>query len=328
MVETPRYYASIPRIWAQMTVHNTWGILNVFDMVWLRPFPAGRIAADHPFCTGIDPQTSRPIWTSNLVFRAPRRRHFDASDEEIVESVGSHLATLCAQAASSAESPEGRPSRMPPAILYIHGAVHYNGGLLLFDDFAQAIEHFSNEAFRAEFRRFVREEKREPVTIFRDRDYDRREFIEFVCFLRTVLPWFSNSNGNRARIGWGNPSPYPAVNTITGNWIADTRLVGTGGGDRVCRPAIDRSRYFQDAYAPGSRTKATLPERLLATFTERRVEARGARGNLFFVDLRKLRRGRRFYSRSMMGPLGRWWMRLRGPNGRFAPNDYHFGIDS
>ena len=73
-------------------------------------------------------------------------------------------------AAASASHPRGWPAPMPPGILYLHGGVHYNGGWLLFNDFKEAIEHFSDPKFAAEFRRFVREQGREPITLFRNRD--------------------------------------------------------------------------------------------------------------------------------------------------------------
>ena len=38
-----RYYVNVPRIWLQLTLHNTWGILNVLDIIWLRPMPGGMI---------------------------------------------------------------------------------------------------------------------------------------------------------------------------------------------------------------------------------------------------------------------------------------------
>src|SRR6185369_17052937 len=147
--------------------------------------PGGLLEECHPFCTGIDPQTGRSIWNSNVLFRSKRRESWPGpispdSDEEIVEKVGHHLCKQVLMAAASPEHPRGRPSPMPPGILYLHGGVHYNGGWLLFNDFKEAIEHFSDRRFAAEFRRFVKEQRREPITLFRDRDYDRDEFARFV----------------------------------------------------------------------------------------------------------------------------------------------------
>src|SRR5438046_7278813 len=84
------YYASVPRNWLQLTLHNTWGILNVLDIIWLRPMPGGLIDETHPFCTGIDPPTGKCIWNSNVLFRSPRRESWPAGaapdvDEEIID---------------------------------------------------------------------------------------------------------------------------------------------------------------------------------------------------------------------------------------------------
>src|SRR5215216_1379216 len=180
-----KYYLMVPKTWLQLTAHNTWGILNVLDIIWLRPMPGGLIEEDHPFCTGIDSATGEEIWNSNVVFASPRREPWPQGalapdpDCEIIEKLGRHLCKQVRMAAATAEFPTGRPSPMPPGILYLHGGVHYNGGWLLFNDFGDAIRHFSDPRFAAEFRRFVREQKREPVTVFRDRDYDRDAFARF-----------------------------------------------------------------------------------------------------------------------------------------------------
>lgn len=294
------YYAKVPWIWLRLTLHNTWGILNVLDLIWLRPVPGGLIDEDHPFCTGLDPATGREIWWSNLLYRTPRRTVWPEGqepelDETIVRKTGLHLCHQVQQAASGPGHPTGRASPMPPGILYIHGGVHYNGGWLLFNDFAEGIRHFSDPRFRAEFRRFVREQKREPVTLFRDRHYDRDEFARFVCFLRSVLPWFSNCNGPKKFVLWGNPAPYPAVNTITGHWIRDTRALKSPAQRRtVARPPLRAHGYFQNGPYAGDRDTTCWPENLLAWLTHHRIRARGRKENLYFVDKRKTRAGFRF----------------------------------
>lgn len=311
-----RYYLSVPGNWLQLTLHNTWGILNVLDIIWLRPMPGGLLDATHPFCTGVNPATGQPIWPANVIFRTPPRRTWRADqrppedDDTLVQKVGEHLARQVRFAAASAEHPTGQPAPMPPGILYLHGGVHYNGGWLIFNDFPEAIEHFSDPKFAAEFRRFVREQGREPVTLFRDREYDREEFAGFVCFLRTIFPWFSNSNGPKKFVLWGNPSPYPAVNTITGNWIGDCRALKTAAGrTNVARPPIPARSYFQNGPYRGERNTTLWPERLLARFTDRRIRLRGARENLYFVDKRKLKQGERFGPEPIPTPwrrLSRW----------------------
>lgn len=294
------YCCRVAKNWTQLTIHNTWGILNVLDIIWLRPMPGGLIDETHPFCTGLNPTTGQPVWWANLLFHTPRREVCDGvippeSDQAIIERVGDYLRRQVLLAAATPQHPQGRPARMPPGILYLHGGVHYNGGWLLFNDFKEAIEHYSDPRFRAELKRFVREQKREPITIFRERDYDRQEFARFVCFMRSVLPWFSNSNGPKKFVLWGNPAPYPAVNTITGNWIADCRALKTEHGRmKVARPPIPTERYFQTGPYRGDVNTTRWPEHLLALFTERRIALRGEKENLYFVDKRRLNAGHRF----------------------------------
>ncbi len=307
------YYLTVPKTWLQLTAHNSWGILNVLDIIWLRPMPGGIIDENHPFCTGLDPETQRFIWPSNILFRSQRRESWPPhnrpdSDEEIVIKVADHLRRQVLLAAATPGHPTGRASAMPPGILYLHGGVHYNGGWLLFNDFKDAIEHFTDQKFAGEFRRFVKEQRREPVTLFRDRDYDRDEFAHFVCFMRTIFPWFSNSNGPKKFVLWGNPSPYPAVNTITGNWIRDCRaLKSREGRQSVALPPVPQGRYFKNGPYRGDRNVTLWPERLLARLTQKRIGIRGEKENLYFVDKRKLKKGLRFGPAPIPNP----WQRLR-----------------
>jgi hypothetical protein len=315
------YCGMVPLNWFLLTLHNSWGILNVIDIIWWRPMPGGLINAEHPFCTGSIPGTTRPIWTSNILFRSSAR-DWDSglqspdTDEQIVVKVGRHLAHQVQQVAATTSHPHGTASRMPPGILYLHGGVHYNGGWLIFNDFADAIKHFSDPRFAKEFRRFVREQGREPVTLFRDRDYDRREFGRFVCFMRTIFPWFSNSNGPKKFVLWGNPSPYPAVNTITGNWMRDCRLLQhEEGRTQAPRPPIPTANYFQDGPYCGDRSTTRWPENLLAAFTDVRIRSRGEKENLYFVDKRKLQRGFRYGPKPIPTPrrrLERRWKSFLG----------------
>lgn len=291
MTATLRYYARLPGTWGRQVLHNGWGIANVADLLWLRPMADGLIDAAHPFCTGVEARSGAPIWPQNVIFTGPRaadlRDHRGRpleSDAAIVSRVGRFMAGIVAQSAA------GRPraGRMPPAVNYLHGGVHYNGGWLLFDDFADAIEHFSDPRFAAELVRFVRAEDREPVVVFRRRDYDRRDYARFVCMLRSTFHWFANSNGPKRRVLWGNPAPYASVNIITGRWIRDVRRLGTARGRAAApRPPI-AARYFEGGPYRGPRREPKLPEKLLAAATERRIRARGGKGNLFFVDQRKL----------------------------------------
>src|SRR5215216_4024046 len=102
-----KYYAMVPRNWLQLTVHNTWGILNVLDIIWLRPMPGGLIDEDHPFCTGLNLATGELIWNSNVIFRTRRRASWPNGalapdpDEEIINKVGHHLRKQVLMAAAS-----------------------------------------------------------------------------------------------------------------------------------------------------------------------------------------------------------------------------------
>jgi len=310
------YYAALPAIYLRQIVSNVRGIATVVDMLWLRPVAGGLLAPDHPCCTGRQHGSDRTVWADNLVFAAPRDRarattetsaetHAE-TDAEIVSRVGRYMAAMVRRAAATPAHPHGAPSRMPPAINYLHGPVHYNGGWFVFDSFADAIEHVSDPAFRRELHRFVRVERREPLFVFRDRDYDREEFAQFVCFLRSVLPWFSNSNGPKRKVLWGNPAPYAVVNLITGNWIRETRrLIDARTRDAVARPPIDAGRYFRASYR-GWRRHTLWPERMLARITARRIQMRGAKGNLFFVDERALREQARARHQGAATRTGVW----------------------
>lgn len=289
----------VARIWSGQVLHNLWGIVNVLDITRFRPLPVGLLPAEHPLVTGVEPASGRPIWPQNIVFATPPRPG-DEPDDEIVTKVGRHLARMVRLSVPEAAWPEGRPSRMPPAINYLHAGVHYPGAWLVFSTFPEAIRHFSDPRFVAELQRLVRTERREPITVFRERDYTHDEFAAFVAFLRTQLPWFSNSNGPGRRVLWGNPSPYAAVNTITGNWMRTVRAIAAGRADDAALPPI-RAPYFRGTYA-GPRDTATRLERALAHATRWRIDLRGAREGLFFIDKRLLDAGWRFIGRRLVPP--------------------------
>jgi hypothetical protein len=170
-------------IWTRLTVHNTWGIINVFNIVWIRPMSGGLLKADHPMVTGVNPENGEFIWKQNIIFQSIRNAKYDVgpTDIEIVCDVGNYMRKMVEVSSASEEYPKGKANRMPPAINYIHGCVHYNGGFFLFNDFQDAISHFSNIDFQKSFKQFVREEGREPVTIFRNRNYDRIEYLFVFC---------------------------------------------------------------------------------------------------------------------------------------------------
>ncbi len=281
------YWLGLPARWAYQAAHNGHGILRVLDITILRPMTAGLVAPDHPWVTGINPATGRTIWADNVIYRSPRTRPGLPGDDRVLDATGRFLAARVARSAATPEIPVGPRRRMPHGINYIHGACHYNSGLVLFDDLADGFRHVTSPAFRAEVKRFVKRERREVLFLFRDRDYSLREFAYFGCCLRTLFPWFCNVNGPKARVLWGNAAPFPAANLITGAWVRDVlALRRPGGADEVVRPSIAPREYFTAVAYPDGRSEATWPEKLLAWGTHLRVRLRGARGGMFFVDRR------------------------------------------
>lgn len=282
------YWAGLPLRWGYQALHNSHGILRVCDIVCLRPLPAGLVGPDHPWVTGRNPATGRPIWPENVVYRTPPSAGL-ASDAVVLTATGKFLAERVRQSAVVPELPCGPKRRMPHGINYIHGASHYNSGLILLNDFAEGYRHVTCPAFRREVRRFVRREKREVLFLFRDRRYEPRDYADFSCCVRTVFPWFCNPNGPNKRVLWGNAAPFPAANLITGRWVRDVyALKAPGGAAKVVRPPIEAGAYFQAGdYAVG-RDGPRLPERLLARLTAKRIGLRGERGGMFFVDRRKV----------------------------------------
>ncbi len=126
------------------------------------------------------------------------------------------------------------------------------------------------------------------LLIFRKQDYTAREYAYFMGFLRSILPWFCNSNGPQKRVLWGNPAPFAVVNIIAGNWMLDVYRLKNEGAAAVVRPPIAAGKYFQNGPYQGTRETARWPERLLAHLTHRRIRLRGSKGGLFFVDRREL----------------------------------------
>lgn len=293
--EQLRYCARALPTWAGHYISNTWGILNVFDMAWLRPVPGGLIPADHPFASGLRPESGEPIWSDNLLFATPRNCDGAESDAAIIDRVMSYIAGIVRQSASSAEHPIGRTAAMPPAINLLHGPVHYNGVSLLFNDTREAMRHMTDRRFVRELRRFIDTERRELVLIFRDRDYDPEDLALFTCFARSVLPYWANPNGNKRRMHWGVPGPYPLVNIITGHWIRDTRmLLDETERQRVARPPIRQGAYFQEGTYDEGWDTYLWPERFLARFTSWRIRIRKEQGGLYFVDAKSRKAGMRF----------------------------------
>src|SRR5262249_10315354 len=166
----------------------------------------------HPWATGVNPATGRPVWHQNVLYRSARGPAHERlpPDDEVVTKTCRFLAEKAALSAVVPELAQGPGRRMPHGINYIHGASHYTSGLFVFTAFTDALAHFTDPRCRAEVWRFVRRERREVLILFRRREYRPREFAYFGCCLRTLFPWFCNANGPKGRVLWGNSSPFPA----------------------------------------------------------------------------------------------------------------------
>jgi len=71
----------------------------------------------------------------------------------------------------------------------------------------------------------------------------------------------------------------------------------------VCRKPIS-NKYFTEAVYVGERATTKPEEKLLAKFTNERVIARGEKGNVFFVDERKLKKGYKFNPSGKLPHIG------------------------
>lgn len=285
------YWLGLPARWARQMVRNGHDIMRVLDLTRFRPLPAGLVGLDHPWVTGIDPRTGELIWPRNVIFRTPRSERLcqEPDDHAILEAVGRFLARRVRQSAMVPEIPQGLGRRMPHAVNYMHGSSHYNSGIVLLNDFEEGYQHFTDWRFARELKRFVRTERREVLIVFRDRDYTPRDFARFSCCLRTRYCWFCNPNGPAGNVLWGNFSPFPAANLITGAWADDVyRLRRFDAAEAVLRPAIAAGLYFTGNSYRSGLSAPRWPESLLAWLTYHRVRLRGARGGMFFVDRRRV----------------------------------------
>ncbi len=286
--EPASYWLTLPLHWGGQVFRNGSDILRVLDILRIRPLPAGLVGVEHPWVTGISPHTGEPIWPSNLIYRSAPSSHLTAiTDECVLFANGRFLAKRVRESAVTPEIPIGPLRRMPHCINYMHGSSHYNSGIILLNDLSDAFRHINDPNFRRELIRFVKAERREVLFMLRDRNYSPREYAYLSCCMRTHFRWFCNPNGPQAHVLWGNSAPFPAANLITGHWSDDVyALKKPGGADRVIRPPIEQGQYFQrNEYGEG-REHAIWPEKLLAWASYYRIQLRGRKGGMFFVDRR------------------------------------------
>jgi hypothetical protein len=268
-------------------IHNTLGAYHVLRLWHVQKLQAGMVAKTHAWATGINPATEAPVWPQNVVFRTPPTpgAGYEA-DELIVQKVGNFLADMVKKSAQLPEIPHGPERRMPHVVNYLHGSVHYNGLWLLFNDFVEAKQLFSDPAFRREFKRVVRQEKREVTLIFRERKYSPLEYAYFSGFIMANLPWFANVNGPGKKVMWGNPSPYPAMNIINGSWVRDVEKLRHGRPEFL-RPPVQAKVYFTQTYGRAAQ-RYYFVERLVAYVENEWVRRRGFNAGLFFINRKQI----------------------------------------
>lgn len=285
------YWGGMPLRLIGQFFRNGHDIIRVLDLIKIRPLGAGLVPIDHPWVTGINPTTGYYVWMDNVIYRSPRAARLTdcPEDDEIVISVGKFMASRVRKSARTPDLPVGPKRRMPHAINYMHGSSHYNSGLIILNDLADGFFHLSDPNFRREVRNFVKAERREVLFLFRDRDYDAREYAYLSCCMRTMFHWFCNPNGPQRRVLWGNLSPFAAANLITGHWADDVYMLHRpDGAQHVARPPVQQDRYFQSAPYRGTRSKANWAEMLLAKLNDLRIRMRGQKAGMFFVDRRKV----------------------------------------
>jgi hypothetical protein len=264
-------------------IHNTIGAFHVLRLWHVQKLASGLIAKDHPWATGLNPATGAPVWPLNIVFRTPPTPGAGYEpDEQVMQKVGNFLADMVKKSTPVPEIPHGPDRRMPHVVNYLHGSVHYNGMWLLFNNFAEAKEYFSDPSFRQEFKRLVQREKREVTLVFRERKYDPVEYAYFSGFIMANFPWFANVNGPGKKVMWGNPAPYPSMNIINGSWVRDVDQLRRGRGE-VARPPVPAGTYFRGRYGAAAQPPYFV-ERLVAFVENEWVRRRGFNAGLFFID--------------------------------------------
>lgn len=282
-----QYYTSLPKNAVSQIFGLGLGLAQVADLMKFRPMGPNMLPPDHPWVTGKDPETGDYIWPKNVLY-ATESSIPEVNDRQMLISVGKFLTGMVAKSVVTPELPLGPKRRMPHVINYIHGASQYNSAIIIFNNLKEAFEHFSSSSFRSELSRFHKNQNREILLYFRDRNYDLQEYALFITYIRSVLPWFANSDGPKKTVLWGNPAPYAVVNILTGDWATDLyKLKNPANINALSRPAIDREGYFAEGSYAGVRSGGSRwPERLLALYSYYRIQSRGAKGNHSTFDRR------------------------------------------
>ncbi len=277
--------------WTYSNAHLVGQTYYVLDFMKLHSLRACELPPTHPWVTGVMPNSREVVWDKNIVYASQRKSRWleePESDEAIAVRLGRFLSLMVRHSVVPIpELPQGSKRRMPHGVNYIHGSIHYNGGLLIFNDFADGMRHISDTAFVREMKRFAREQRRELTIVLRERSFDPEEFAWFVTFVRSHIPWFANGNGpTQKRVLFGTPSPYAAVNPINGSWVKDLQLLYRKQIDAIVRPPIS-STYFTEEYC-GTQTDYTFLERFHAWAQHVQIRSKGFQGGLVFTSRRRI----------------------------------------
>lgn len=266
----------------------------------------GLLGPEHPWVTGLQEGSDEPIWSHNIAYRSTPHLKGVESDEVILARVGRFLSKMVARSASGKpEAPHGPKRRMPHAVNYLHGGVHYNGLFMIFDDIPDLMAHIKDPVFRRQMLRLGRTQRREITLILRTRRVDPLDYAYAIGCLRGVLPWFSNGNGPTGKpVLWGNAAPYPVINLIHGAWMRDMWTLWRKGQHAVCRPALDPAARIP-TMVPMGRRYTTWSDRLWAWFMFMDVRARGFRGQLVFTNRPRIE-PQRVLEYRQQGGYGRW----------------------
>ena len=279
--------------WMYSNAHLANQTYHVLDAIRFRRLGPGLLNADHPWVSGVSPDTGRFIWPDNVVYRSPPKTAWVGSapepDDQMAIRIGKFLAGMVHRSiAADPEIPQGSRRRMPHGVNYLHGPIHYNGCYVILNDFEDGRFHLSDPAFTREIRRFARVERRELTIVFRERNYHPDEYAWFVAFVRSHLPWYANGNGpTKKRVLWGTPAPYANVNPINGSWVRDLQHLRQGRCDLLLRPPVQRDRYFRGRYR-GRQADFTFLERFHAWAQWSLIRVKGFQGNLAFTLRRRI----------------------------------------
>lgn len=247
---------------------------------------AGAISEEHPWATGQD-EGGTFIWQKNIVYQSQSTRFDIENDKVIATKIGKFLRSMVRRSLpSDPEIPQSQKRRMPHAVNYIHGAIHYNGVTMFFDDSADLRAHLGSREFVKNVSKFIKMERREVTFVLRERKYDPTDYAYCVAAMRAHLPYFTNGNGpSKKPVLWGNKSPYLAINSINGAWMEDMDHLLADELEKIVRPPVTE-KYFSKSYTLHHRDVKWI-ERLYAWLMYLDVRARGFGGQLFFTK-RKL----------------------------------------